>query len=209
MLGQAEKGLRDAGAETELINLYDVSFKGCISCFACKRKGSKTYGHCAFHDPLTPILEKAMAADILVIGSPIYFSYPTGETRSFMERLMFPILTYNPKNDEGTGETRMTLLDRVIPAAMIYTMGCPPEIMKEENYQKILGQNERFLKMLFGYAETLCSNNTYQFDDYSKYDVADFVEPMRREWRERHWPEDLRKAYELGERLVAQAKMTA
>lgn len=60
--------------------------------------------------------------------------------------------------------------------------------------------------MLYGYTETICSNNTYQFDDYSKYDVADFVEPMRRDWREKHWPEDLRKAYELGEKLVAQAR---
>ena len=30
-----------AGAETELVHLYDIDFKGCKSCFACKLKDSK------------------------------------------------------------------------------------------------------------------------------------------------------------------------
>ena len=33
-----------AGAETELVHLYDIDFKGCKSCFACKLKNSKCNG---------------------------------------------------------------------------------------------------------------------------------------------------------------------
>ena len=94
-----------AGAEVESVHLYDITFAGCKSCFACKLKNSKTNGVCAIRDELRPILEKAYTADVIVIGSPIYFSHPTGLTHAFMERLMFPILTYNPKVDEQTGNT--------------------------------------------------------------------------------------------------------
>ena len=40
MLESAMEGAREAGAETELVHLYDAAFKGCVSCFACKVKGS-------------------------------------------------------------------------------------------------------------------------------------------------------------------------
>ena len=46
-------------------------------------------------DDLTPDLGKAIDADVLLIGSPIYFSDITGETRSFLERYLFPGITYN------------------------------------------------------------------------------------------------------------------
>lgn len=42
LLESAMKGAADAGVETELIHLYDAEFKGCVSCFTCKLKNSKT-----------------------------------------------------------------------------------------------------------------------------------------------------------------------
>ena len=90
MLESAMKGAEEAGAETELVHLYDLDYKGCKSCFACQLKNAKTDSVCAIRDGLRPLLEKAREADVIVIGSPVYFSYPTGETRSFLERLIFP-----------------------------------------------------------------------------------------------------------------------
>lgn len=90
LVGKALEGAASAGAEVEMINLYAQTFKGCISCFACKRKGSKTNGLCAVRDELTPILQKCLAADAIVVGSPVYFSYPTSYTRAFLERLLSP-----------------------------------------------------------------------------------------------------------------------
>lgn len=206
MLEKTMQGAMDAGAEVELVHLYDDAFKGCVSCFACKRKNSKTNGLCAYKDALTPILEKALAADVLVIGSPIYFSHPTGPVRSFMERLMFPVLTYNAKVDEETGAVKSTILDRKIPSAMIYTMGCPKEMIEECHYPEMFAETDKFLNMLFGYGETIYTHNAYQFDDYSKYDVAEYVEPFRAKHREEQYPKDLQSAYELGKRLVQKAK---
>ena len=205
MLGKAMEGAASAGAETELVHLYDDAFKGCISCFACKVKNSKTNCLCAFKDALTPILEKAHQADVLVIGTPIYFSYPTGPVRSFLERLMFPVLTYNQKVDEETGKVKASLLNKIVPTAMIYTMGAPEQMAKDLNYEHIFGENGRFLQMLFGYTESLCTYNTYQFSDYSRYDVMEDVEEMRAKQRDEVFPKDLEKAFELGKRLVIKA----
>ena len=40
LLKRAMDGAREAGAEVELVNLYDrsLNYKGCMSCFACKIK---------------------------------------------------------------------------------------------------------------------------------------------------------------------------
>ena len=93
----ALKGAQDAGAETELIHLADLNFSGCKSCFACKLKGGRSYGKCALNDDLTPILEKILASDGLLVGSPVYFGGETGLCRNFIERLFFPVLRYDPE----------------------------------------------------------------------------------------------------------------
>ena len=59
MLEAAKAGAEEAGATTELVNLYDFKFPGCKSCFACKLKNAKTNGVCAIRDELRPILERA------------------------------------------------------------------------------------------------------------------------------------------------------
>ncbi|MBR6625080.1 MAG: flavodoxin family protein, partial [Mailhella sp.] len=51
MLQAALDGAASAGAETKLIQLYPLDFKGCISCFSCKLKGGR-HGVCAMKDEL-------------------------------------------------------------------------------------------------------------------------------------------------------------
>ena len=57
LLKRAMDGAREAGAEVELVNLYDrsMNYKGCMSCFACKLKGGKK-GVCSFKDDLQPFV---------------------------------------------------------------------------------------------------------------------------------------------------------
>ena len=95
LLEHALKGAKSEGAETELVHLYDIDYKGCTSCFACKLKGGKSYGKCAINDDLAPVLDRIRDTDVLILGSPIYFGVVTGEMSSFKERLMFPYLVYD------------------------------------------------------------------------------------------------------------------
>lgn len=58
LLDKLLEGARSKGAETEIINLHDLDYKGCKSCFACKTIGGKSYGKCIMKDGLTRVLEK-------------------------------------------------------------------------------------------------------------------------------------------------------
>lgn len=202
MLESAMKGAADSGAECEMIHLYDMSFKGCVSCFACKVKNSKTNGLCAYRDDLRPVLERALQCDVIVAGSPVYFSYPTGMFRSFIERLLFPVMSYNV-NPDGT---RPRAIDRTIYSGVIYTMNCPEDFAPKVHYPEILAPNAQAMKIVLGHCEELCAYDTYQFRDYSRYEANMFSEPEKAEHREKVFPEDLRKAYDLGKRLAEMAK---
>jgi multimeric flavodoxin WrbA len=194
LLEQALAGAAEQGAETELIHLYDLDFKGCISCFGCKLKGGRSYGKCAMRDKLTPVLDKLAKADGFVLGSPIYFGTVTGELRSFMERLLFPYFVY--------AQPPQSLFGRRIPTALIYTMNVSEETMNNYQYPVHFGVNQNYLGRIFGQAETLCACETLQFEDYSKF-VFDYFDPEERKARHTQlFPENCRKAFELGGRLA-------
>ncbi|KPU45531.1 2-amino-4-deoxychorismate dehydrogenase [Oxobacter pfennigii] len=195
LLEKALEGAQSVGAETELIHLYDLNFKGCISCFVCKLKNGKSYGKCAMKDDLTPILEKIAHADAVFIGSPIYFGNLTGETRSLLERMLFQYLVYSNKSGP-------TLFPRQIPIGLIYTMNIPDDMIKKTNFEQQLSQMEGALKRMFGYSECYYSTDTYQFDDYSKYVADRFdVEAKTKRYKE-VFPVDCQNVYEMGAKLA-------
>ena len=76
MLESAMRGAQEAGAEVEMIHLYGLNYKGCMSCFLCKRKGNTANGLCGFKDELQPVLENVINADVRVDRSRCY--YPAG-----------------------------------------------------------------------------------------------------------------------------------
>lgn len=195
LLNKGLEGAASQGAETEIIHLYDLNFKGCLSCFACKTKGGKSYGKCAAKDDLAPFLKKIEEADAIILASPIYFGCVSGESRSFLERIMFPYLAYsNPIQ---------TLFPRKTNVGFIYTMNATEELAIEIDYLKKIGPHERTLKMLFGgNVEKLYSFDTYQFKDYSKV-VSDCFNPeMKAKRHEEVFPNDLKQAFELGAGLA-------
>ena len=197
-LKEAQKGAESAGAEVEYINLVDLNYKGCMSCFACKRKGINLGGLCALKDDLRPVLEKIIDSHAVIIGSPVYYSYPTGMFRNLLERMLFAGGTY--MLDENGNFMRN--LKRNIPVGLIFTMNITEDLMPKYNYPVILSANEASLKMIYGYCETLNICDTYQFTDYSKYDCNMFSEAHKRQVKESQFPKDLKNAFDLGKRLA-------
>ena len=187
LLNKALEGAISQGADTEIIHLYDLNFKGCISCFACKTRGGKSYGKCAVKDELTPVLKIIEESDAIIFGSPIYLGAVTGEMRSFWERLIFPYLTY---------DDTPTLFPKKINTGFIYTMGITEDMLKESGcYDQPLNLNEKILKLIFGASESLLSTDTYQFDDYSKV-VATLFDPEKKAKRRKEvFPKDCEKAF--------------
>jgi len=190
LLNKALEGASSQGATTELINLYDLNFKGCVSCFACKLKGGKSYGKCAYKDELTLVLDKIESADAVILGSPIYFSDVTGEMRSFIERLVFQYLVYD--------ENYSSLNDKRKPIGFIYTMNAPESMIKEIEYDRIIARYENYFEKFMGPTESLLATDTYQFSDYSKYVATAFDAAAKAKRRQEVFPQDCQKAFAMG-----------
>ncbi|KZX13646.1 flavodoxin family protein [Methanobrevibacter oralis] len=185
-------------AECEYINLYDIPFNGCKSCFACKRVNGRHYGKCVYKDDFKPILNKIIEADGIVLGSPIYFGDVTGVMRCFLERFIFPFLVY-----DGKGES---LAPKRMPLAFIYTMNATEDNIENVGYDLLFDRTEWPLEMIFTKPYRMYSCDTYQFSDYSKYVSSIFSEEHKAEVRKTQFPKDLKNAYDIGIKIANDAQ---
>lgn len=192
MLQKVAEGALSFGdnIDVKTIRLYNLDYKGCMSCMACKIKG-RASNVCKFKDALTPVLEEIAQADALVLGSPIYFGDVTGQMRTFLERLAFPWLSYN--------DYSMTAPKRM-PVLLVETMNGTPERNNSNGY----GSMEYSITAALGKPERLVAYNTYQVKNYDRYELAGFSEEVKRQWRDSHWEEDLRNAFDAGRRIAGQ-----
>lgn len=193
LLQKALDGAGSAGAQTEMIHLYDLKYRGCTSCFACKRKGG-ALGRCAMRDDLADVLEKVVGCGVLLLGTPIYFGNISGEMLSFLERLLFSGMTYSAGH-------RSTFRGK-LSSGFIYTMNVPSDTMEKLGYNSLFGHYKSLLERLGGPSEILVSNDTRQFDDYSRYEASMFSEEHKARVRAERFPVDCQKAFEMGARLA-------
>lgn len=115
-----------------------------------------------------------------------------------MERLIFPAVNYS--------DFRHPIINKPKVSATIYTMNCPNKAMYQANaYDITMDVNASQLGM-FGPTELMLSYDTYQFNDYSRYDTDQIDAHHKAQVHERQFPEDLEKAYALGRRLCEKAK---
>ncbi|MBP3654836.1 MAG: flavodoxin family protein [Oscillospiraceae bacterium] len=190
MLEAALAGAREQRAETERIDLFDLDYSGCHSCFACKRLGGESYGRCAQRDALTEVLDKVLDADALILSAPLYFGEMPGAVRNFLERLWFPAQQY-AKNYASAYKKR-------VKVGLIYTMNLPSEAM----YQDVITRHKQNFGMLLGKTEVVTAVDTLQYDDYSLYASELFDGEAKKLRHETVFPEDCAKAFEMGKRLA-------
>ena len=190
LIANAARGAESAGAVTKRFDLFQLErYTGCVSCFGCKREKNK--GRCIRRDGLTAVLDAIRESDGLIIGSPNYLSEMTASFRALYERLIFQNLTYNRETP--------CCNPRPVPVLLIMTSNAPDTMYLDlvQNYQQTL---DRFV----GPTEILISGNTLQLKDYGKTDwpwsLFDPEEKRRR--HETVFPEECRKAYDMGARLA-------
>ncbi|MDR1686974.1 MAG: flavodoxin family protein, partial [Desulfovibrio sp.] len=193
LLEKIVEGAVSQGAAAELIHLRDLSFKGCISCFHCKDPHGKSYGRCIIQDELTPVLQKAHAADVLVLGSPFYFSMETALMRACMERLWFQYHLYTNK--------KAPLSPRKKATALVYTMNVRREEMEAFGKNMVVARSKGLMERFFAPCEIFLCCDTAQVDDYSKYEFDMFDVPAKLRRHETIFPEELKQAFALGAQL--------
>ena len=130
-------------------------------------------------------------ADGLIIGSPNYLGELTASFRALYERLIFQNLTYSLDP--------VCCNENMIPVLLIMTSNAP-----DSSYQELLRNYQQTLNRFLGPTELLVSGDTLQLKDYSKTDWpwSYFDAEAKKERHETVFPEEMKKAYEMGRTLA-------
>jgi len=126
----------ELGATVKTRHLNRLNYKGCQGCMACKGKSDI----CILKDDLTDTLAEAADADVLVLGSPVYFGDVTSQLKGFIDRT-FSYL--NPGFMTGNNPSRLKPGKTLV---MILPQGAPDE----ESFNDIFKKYSGFFKY-FGY----------------------------------------------------------
>ena len=77
--------LEKEGIETEIVQLSEREIHGCIACYKCIENKDK---RCAVKkDAANEYIEKLVAADGILLGSPVYFMDVTPEMKALIDRV--------------------------------------------------------------------------------------------------------------------------
>lgn len=87
LIGWVLEGCVEAGADVSWLHVVDYEIGYCQGCFACLRQGT-----CPIDDDLAVVRQRLVAADGIVVGSPVYEDQPTAQLKTLMDRLALLVL---------------------------------------------------------------------------------------------------------------------
>ena len=84
LLERCLETLKSEGIDTELMRLAELSVAGCTACGGCGRQRDKM---CVVaDDDFNDVFVKMLDADIIIVGSPVYFGSATPEMMALLDR---------------------------------------------------------------------------------------------------------------------------
>lgn len=81
-LNEIAKTLEKHEIESEIIQIGTKPVSGCIACRTCK-SGKP----CVFDDGVNALAARLDEFDAIVVGAPVYYSGPSGQSTAFLDRL--------------------------------------------------------------------------------------------------------------------------
>ena len=81
-LREAESVFHALQVETEIVQVGQLTIRGCTACGACR-----ALGRCVTDDIVNELAEKFRAADGLIVASPVYYASANGTLISCLDRL--------------------------------------------------------------------------------------------------------------------------
>jgi multimeric flavodoxin WrbA len=81
LLGAFLEGAAGAGAEVERIALREMKITPCLEIYNCFKDGT-----CPIKDDMLPLYDKLLAADVVVLASPIFFYSVSAQAKAMIDR---------------------------------------------------------------------------------------------------------------------------
>lgn len=86
-LSEVAGALEAEGVETEIAWIGRKPVRGCIGCSGCAKRGDS---RCVFDDDVVnELVEKAVEADGLVVGTPVFYAGANGALLAVLDRLFY------------------------------------------------------------------------------------------------------------------------
>ena len=79
---QFAKGAQEAGHTVEKIRICEKKIAPCLGCYYCQTHKDQ----CAIKDDMPTIVDKIMAADVLVLACPVYFYSINAQLKAVIDR---------------------------------------------------------------------------------------------------------------------------
>ena len=87
-----------------------------------------------------------------------------------------------------------------MPVVAIYTMNASPAQM--DFVEKGVCMSEWIIKNTMDDFTRICAYNTYQVKNYDRYECAPNQAEVKQAWKDAHWEQDLKNAFEAGKRMA-------
>jgi multimeric flavodoxin WrbA len=84
LVSRITEAAKAGGAEVEIVRLGEFSIRECDGCHACWRGRD-----CSKDDDMRRLYPKIVAADALVLGTPVYWYGPTALMKAFIDRFVY------------------------------------------------------------------------------------------------------------------------
>ncbi len=137
LLDAVVQGMREAGAEVEMVRLRKKTVKNCIGCFTC---WTKTPGICVHKDDMAKeLFPKWLEADIAIYATPLYHFTVNAAMKAFIERTLPTLEPFLIPHAESTSHP----LRQKLPGAVVLSVAGFPEL-------SVFNQLSQYVRFLFG-----------------------------------------------------------
>lgn len=77
------RGAQEAGNSVEKVYLQNQKISPCLACYGCRGTGV-----CVQKDDMAVLLDKMIAADVIVLATPVYFYSMDGQMKTMIDRTL-------------------------------------------------------------------------------------------------------------------------
>lgn len=196
-------GARAAGAETEKFFVDDLRFSSCQGCYHCRPEGI-----CQQNDDIKLIRDKIEKADGIVIGTPIYGNYMTGQLKLLLDRLMGVLARRVFDHREKKFQTLSRLSPKQRNVLLVFTAGAPQPECAQDAEKLLRRMMEKHANG--GWVETLVATSVTSLGAIamSQEELLELARaagiPIGPEQARAAWERNqaiLNRAYELGQKI--------
>lgn len=196
LLEQVKKGVESKGKTSELVQLSQLKFDGCIACLECKLKGKESKPGCVVQDDFTQYIDRIKDVDAFILGSPVYWSNLSSLYYKAYEKIMYSFHNYD--NDKPYKMTRP------IKTGLIFSGGAPKDYF-DNGYKAMCKQQSDILKFIFkGHSEYMTMPSQLLLPDTSRLHIPSERIEEKKTFNAEHLEELKQNAFEMGVRLASE-----